>query len=65
MFEDLPIQNPSICDVVVAVGLGDEAVALLPYAGVARTNRAGIVTATSGTNQIWGSVYLAIWGVFM
>ncbi len=38
MFEDLPIQNPSICDVVVAVGLGDEAVVLLPCAGVARTN---------------------------
>ncbi len=35
MFEDLPIQNVNICDVVVADGVGDEVVALLPCARAA------------------------------
>jgi len=61
MFEDLPIQNTSICDVVVR----DEGLALLLYAHVARIIHLSIVTATAATNQTWGGVYLAIWGVSM
>ncbi len=63
MFEDLPIQNPSICDVVVADSVGDKVVASLPCARVARTIQAGFVTASAATNQTWGGDYLAIWGV--
>jgi hypothetical protein len=54
MFEDLPIQNPNICHVVVADGVGDEVVALLSCARVARTIHVGIVTATAAINQTWG-----------